>query len=106
MNQRLILSSALASVFALGLPSLSQAASATGPLEHCFGVAKAGANDCATASHACAAAAKTDNDPKEWVYVDRGTCEKLGGKTTGAMGKPMAARMPVAEAMEKRVSMK
>ncbi len=106
MNQRQILSSALASLFALGLPTLSQAASATGPLEHCFGVAKAGTNDCAAGSHACAGSSKVDNDPKEWKYVDRGTCDKLGGKTKGEMGKPMTERLPVAEAMEKRVNMK
>jgi hypothetical protein len=37
--------------------------------------------------------------------VARGTCDKLGGKTTGTMGKPAAARMKIAEEMEKRVSM-
>jgi uncharacterized membrane protein len=43
-------------------------------------VAKAGQNDCGTAKHACAAQAKLDNDPTEWKYVDKGTCEKMGGK--------------------------
>ena len=44
-------------------------------------IAKAGQNDCGTAKHACAGeGAKTDNDPTEWKYVDKGTCEKVGGK--------------------------
>jgi uncharacterized membrane protein len=35
-----------------------------------------------TAKHACAAqGAKVDNDPMEWKYVAKGTCEKMGGKT-------------------------
>ena len=51
--------------------------------EKCYGVAKAGQNDCGTAKHACAGeGAKTDNDPTEWKYVAKGTCETIGGKTT------------------------
>ena len=50
--------------------------------EKCYGVAKAGQNDCGTAKHSCAAlGAKTDNDPNEWKYVPKGSCEKMGGKT-------------------------
>jgi len=51
-----------------------------GDQEKCYGVAKAGQNDCGTASHGCAGQAKTDNDDKEWKYVAKGTCEKIGGK--------------------------
>jgi len=46
----------------------------------CYGVAKAGKNDCATASHSCAGAAKTDNDPAEWKKMPKADCEKAGGK--------------------------
>jgi len=51
--------------------------------EKCWGVAKAGQNDCATknGSHSCAGQAKKDNDPNEWKNVPAGSCEKLGGKT-------------------------
>jgi uncharacterized membrane protein len=105
MNHRLIVSSAFASVLALGALTTAQAAD-DGPLEHCFGVVKAGANDCATGTHACAGHAKKDNDPTEWKYVARGTCEKMGGKTKGVMGKPAPAREPIAAKMEARVNMK
>ena len=49
--------------------------------EKCYGVAKAGQNDCAnaTGTHACAGQAKTDNDPNEWKYVPTGTCTEMGG---------------------------
>lgn len=50
--------------------------------EKCYGVAKAGQNDCSTSTHACAGQAKVDNDAKEWKYVAKGTCEKVGGKLT------------------------
>ena len=77
---------AIAGLIALGLC----ASAAAGPVkqaegtEKCFGIAKAGQNDCGTAKHACAATSKTDNDPAEWKYVTKGTCEKMGGKAAAA----------------------
>jgi uncharacterized membrane protein len=79
MNQRLIVSSALASVLALGL--LNQAAAQPKPKEKCYGIAKAGQNDCANlnGSHTCAGQAKGDKEPAEWRYVATGTCKQVGG---------------------------
>lgn len=51
-----------------------------GETEKCFGVAKAGQNDCSTAKHACNAQSTVDFDPEEFKYVPQGTCEKIGGK--------------------------
>lgn len=48
--------------------------------EKCYGVAKAGQNDCATATHGCANQAKSDKGATDWKFVAKGTCEKLGGK--------------------------
>jgi uncharacterized membrane protein len=47
--------------------------------EKCYGVAKAGKNDCAANGHSCAGQSKVDNDPTEWKYVPKGECEKMGG---------------------------
>jgi uncharacterized membrane protein len=82
MNQRLIASSALASVLALGLLSGAQAADEK-VKEKCYGIAKAGQNDCANLSgtHSCAGQSKADNAVEEWKYVDKGTCSQLGGKS-------------------------
>jgi uncharacterized membrane protein len=53
--------------------------------EKCFGIAKAGKNDCAANGHGCAGMAKTDGDQKEWISVPKGTCEKIvGGSLTPA----------------------
>ncbi len=51
--------------------------------EKCYGVAKAGKNDCGSldGKHGCAGQATVDNDPLEWKYVEKGTCEEMGGKT-------------------------
>ena len=84
MDRRLMISSALAGLLALGTATAVQAndKEAKAEKEKCLGVAKAGKNDCASAngSHSCAGQAKTDNDPNEWAYVPKGTCEKMGGK--------------------------
>jgi len=83
MNQRLIASSALASVLALGLLSGANAADEkASSKEKCYGIAKAGQNDCGTARHTCAGKATKDNGPDEWKMVAKGTCEKSGGKLT------------------------
>jgi uncharacterized membrane protein len=79
MNQRLIVSSALASALALGL--VGQVAAED--KEKCYGVAKTGANDCAslTGSHSCAGQAKADSDPTDWKYTAKGTCKDMKGMT-------------------------
>lgn len=49
--------------------------------ERCYGVVRAGSNDCGSASHACASRAVRDGDAGEWVNLPRGLCERLkGGK--------------------------
>lgn len=52
-------------------------------MEKCYGVVKAGKNDCANKSntHACGAQAATDSDPGEFVLVPKGVCDKLVGGT-------------------------
>ena len=47
--------------------------------DKCYGVAKAGQNDCAANGHACAGQAKADNDPAEWKHMPKEDCEKMGG---------------------------
>jgi len=80
MSQRLIASSALASLLALGALS-AHAADDTKGKEKCFGIAKSGQNDCAnlSGSHSCAGQASADNGTDDWKYVAKGTCKSLGG---------------------------
>ena len=84
MDHHSKLQAAVAGIVALGFASLVTAQPAMAPKdpsEKCYGVAKAGKNDCGTAKHACAGqGAKADNDPAEWKYVAKGSCEKMGGK--------------------------
>ena len=85
-KRNLLLAATLAAVAAMG--GNAALASQDGK-DKCFGVAKAGANDCAnaTGTHSCAGQNKTDNDPNEWKYVAKGTCEGMGGSLTAAAKK-------------------
>ena len=76
-----ILSAALVGGVQAGVPE------APTEWEKCAGIAKAGKNDCGAldGSHGCAGQAKADNLDIEWVYVPRGTCEKITGGTVAAV---------------------
>lgn len=52
--------------------------------EKCYGVVKAGHNDCANAAgtHSCEGQASVDGDGGEWVAVPKGLCERLVGGST------------------------
>lgn len=80
MKSQTIVSSALAAVMSLGLVAQAEAQD-KGAKEKCFGIVKAGQNDCAnlSGSHSCAGQSKTDNGPDEWKYVAKGTCKDLKG---------------------------
>ncbi len=79
MNKReVLLAAALAALVAV--PS---AAVAAGDKEKCYGIAKAGKNDCASlnGSHSCAGQAKSDKGANDWTQVAKGTCKQSGGMT-------------------------
>lgn len=50
--------------------------------EKCYGIAKAGKNDCAsTGNNSCGGSSRLDRDPKAWIYVPAGYCERIVGAT-------------------------
>jgi uncharacterized membrane protein len=83
MNPRLIVSSALASALALGLMAPVSAQDKPAAKEKCYGIAKAGQNDCANLSgtHSCAGQSRMDMSPDDWKYVAKGTCMQMKGMT-------------------------
>ncbi len=85
MNKRqALIAAALAGVCAVTavVAEAKPHAAKKGEQEKCYGIAKAGQNDCGSAdgSHGCAGQAKVDNDKNEWKHVPKGTCVKAGGK--------------------------
>ncbi len=81
-NSNPILRTAITGLLALGAGSLATAAFAAdehGADEQCAGVIKAGKNDCATAMNACHGHVESDRNPMAWIYLPKGTCEKIAG---------------------------
>jgi uncharacterized membrane protein len=63
---------------ALTLSPMSQANAAD--TEKCYGVAKAGKNDCAAGpGTSCAGTSTVDSQGNAWMLVLKGTCEKIVG---------------------------
>jgi len=75
----------LAGALAMGLVMASHAEEAAQPMEKCFGVAKAGENDCkAGAGTTCAGTSKVDYQKNSYKLVPAGTCTKI--KTPNGFG--------------------
>jgi uncharacterized membrane protein len=83
MKTTTLISTALTSLIAFGaLSSSAQAADEKAATEKCYGIAKAGKNDCAANAHSCAGQSTKDANGKEWVKVPMGTCERIVGGST------------------------
>jgi len=78
MKQATLIAATAAALMTLTLASAPAAAEEK---EKCFGIAKAGQNDCASTSgvHSCAGQSKVDMDKTEWKYVAKGTCKDMKG---------------------------
>jgi uncharacterized membrane protein len=71
---------ALASLAASSPPSFAGPAEQPEySFEKCYGVVKAGLNDCQTSTHSCAGTSTADDQGDAWIYVPAGTCTKLSG---------------------------
>ncbi|MEO8680273.1 MAG: DUF2282 domain-containing protein [Vicinamibacterales bacterium] len=87
MNPRFVIASAFAA--AIAVPALLSAQKpAEMPAfkaEKCYGIAKAGANDCAsTGNNSCGGTSKRASDGKAWMFVAEGTCERIVGGSKAA----------------------
>ena len=84
MNTKHVVQSALAGVLTLGMLTAvgTAAAASKGDVEKCYGVVKAGKNDCQTATSACAGTAAKDGQSDAWIYLPKGTCDKIVGGST------------------------
>jgi uncharacterized membrane protein len=82
---QLLVASAVAAALALPLASSAQGGPAPKPTfkaEKCYGIVKAGKNDCQTATSSCAGTSKRDNQGDAWIYVPAGACDRLVGGAT------------------------
>lgn len=79
MHQRALVAAAAASLLSM----LAAAPAVAQEKERCYGIAKAGQNDCANlaGTHSCAGQSKVSDDPGEWKYVPKGSCKGMKGLT-------------------------
>ena len=62
--------------------------------EKCYGIAKAGKNDCGWSGGSCVGSAKTDGNKEAWIFVPTDTCNKiLNGSLQASKGS--SAQAPV-----------
>ena len=79
-NRDSLIRLAVSSLLAFGATvTATSALAADDNQEQCAGVTKAGKNDCATSTNACHGHATVDSSPDAWVYLPKGTCERLVG---------------------------
>jgi uncharacterized membrane protein len=81
-----ILAAAIGGLLVAGL--VGNAAASEMKMEKCYGVAKAGKNDCGSkaAGHSCAGQASKSEDGNDFVSVPKGTCDKLAHGSTESSG--------------------
>ena len=89
-KSKTLINSVVAGVLAAGTVLLSAHAAVPDQpkeWEKCAGVVKAGKNDCGALNgkHSCAGHADHDNEDHEWVYVPKGTCDKITGGKVAAI---------------------
>ena len=74
-----LIASAISGAIAMGALTAATQAGAQEDMEKCYGVVKAGKNDCAGTGHTCQGQAKADSDPNEFILLPAGTCNRLAG---------------------------
>lgn len=87
MNTRHLVAATAASLLGTLLVAMPAQAQNSGK-EKCYGIAKAGQNDCANTAgtHSCAGQSKVDMSKDDWKYVAKGTCKQLKGMTAEDIG--------------------
>lgn len=73
---------ALGLVYVSANNAVAADAAANADKEKCYGVVKAGANDCANSAHSCAGHSEDDATSDEWIFLPKGVCERLAGGST------------------------
>jgi uncharacterized membrane protein len=75
-----IVRAAIAGVLAFsGLTVAGTTMAAEDGKEQCAGIAKVGQNDCATSMNACHGHATAETLTEAWIYLPKGTCERISG---------------------------
>ncbi len=99
MSKKIITHSILSGALATALSMTAGIEAAQAEKMKCYGVAKAGKNDCkAGAGTTCAGSSKVDYQGNAWKYVDTDKCEnvtvEMDGKMLKGSDKPLERNLP------------
>ena len=84
-TREILIATAVAAALSMPLTAMAQSGPAPKPqfeAEKCYGIAKAGKNDCQTSNSSCAGSSKRDSQGDAWIYVPAGSCTKIVGGST------------------------
>ena len=79
LKKDMLIAAAASGALAFGALTVATQAGAQEDQEKCYGVVKAGKNDCAGTGHSCQGQAKADSDADEFIVLPAGTCDRLTG---------------------------
>ncbi|MCB2081414.1 MAG: DUF2282 domain-containing protein [Hyphomicrobiales bacterium] len=87
-NSTKMLAAAVMTMGATSVIGMAATAEEGAEKEKCYGIVKAGKNDCGAAdgSHSCAGSATADSGANEWIFLPKGTCDRIVGGSTTAPG--------------------
>jgi uncharacterized membrane protein len=82
-DKEIIIKSAIMAIVALTTTTAVIAESNSGTsandTEKCYGIVRAGMNDCASGQQSCAGSATVDRQGDAFLFVSKGLCEKIVG---------------------------
>ena len=81
-KSNLAVTAAVSSLLAIGATALTSTQVLAAEKERCYGVAKAGKNDCATKTSSCAGTSKVDGQKDAFIVVPKGLCDRLASGST------------------------
>lgn len=80
MSNKVLVNGAIAAAITLAAVTSIDVEAKGKKLEKCYGVAKAGQNDCkAGPGTSCAGSSTKDAQKDAWMFVAKGSCEKIVG---------------------------
>lgn len=79
MNSKQLLLTAMSGIAMLGAMATAPVLAAEPGMEQCAGVVKGGKNDCVTSKNACHGHVAESSNPEAWIYLPKGTCDRIVG---------------------------
>lgn len=82
----------IASLASIGIVATASTVLAGKSKEHCYGIAKAGKNDCATHTSSCAGSSKVNGQKDAFIALPKGLCDRIVGGSKVAPPKPKKSK--------------